>query len=85
MKIFKITPLENCNSLEEVVDLINTTTEFDKEDVAAIYAFESAVESGYEIHEEEIAAHLDVLIGAGAEFDYQKSLKIALSLELENE
>lgn len=45
---------------------------------AASYAYEAQIASGYEISEEAIETHLDILVEAGAEFDYFDALSIAL-------
>lgn len=70
--------LENCNSIEEVVELINdeTLTDASAEMIAAAYAIDSA-ELDIDI-EYEIEAHLDELIERGAKFDFIEALEMTI-------
>jgi len=72
--------LENCNSLEDVVELINNefATDAEPEEIAAAYAIDGAVECGYGTGEDELCAQLDALRDAGAIFDYPEALEEAL-------
>ena len=72
--------LENCNSIGQVVELINDemSTDASAEMVAAKYALDGAKESGYNDNAS-IEAQLDSLVEAGAEFDFRKALEMAIA------
>ena len=73
----KIAALENCSSLEQVVELIND--EFaTPELIAAKYAYDSCGEAGYGFSEMNLDAAFDVLMEGEAKFDYAEALEIAL-------
>ena len=85
------TQLQNCNSLNEIVNLINNefSTDLSPEQLAAEYALDAdkeaknmALKGGYEYttNSGSIEVHLDVLIEEGAKFDYAKALEIALDI-----
>ena len=76
----KIAALENCSSLEQVVELINDefATDATPELIAAKYAYDSCGEAGYGFSEMNLDAAFDVLIESGAKFDYPNALEIAL-------
>ncbi len=83
--------LQNCLSIEEVVELINEDrlADFTKEDLAAQYAFQGTLEA---IHglleardglvEENFKNQLDALIEEGGEFDYAEALKKAVEMSI---
>ncbi len=75
-----MTNLNNCTSIDQVVDLINedTLTLLEREEVAAKYALNAAEEAGYGVEKREIEAHLDCLVEAGAEFNYIKAVSLAI-------
>ncbi|WP_299194799.1 hypothetical protein [uncultured Amphritea sp.] len=76
-------------SFEEVVEIINSsnrgessgyfggTDTRDAEIMAGQYAWEAAEDSGY-TDDESIKAQLDILVEAGAEFDYSAALENAI-------
>lgn len=71
-------------TLEQVVEQINNSPVQGFEDhtpefLAAAYACDAQKESGYEITQDAIEAHLDILSENGAEFDYQEAVKVALA------
>lgn len=70
--------LQNAQSLDQVVAVINGggTSSFNNEEIAAQYAWDAAEDNGEGMSTEEIEAHLDVLVEAGAEFDYQEALEV---------
>jgi len=76
----KIAALENCSSLEQVVELINDefATDATPELIAAKYAYDSCAEAGYGFSERNLDAAFDVLMEGGAKFDYAEALEIAL-------
>ena len=76
----KIAALENCSSLEQVVELINDefATDATPEMIAAKYAYDSCAEAGYGFEERNLDAAFDALIESGAKFDYAEALEIAL-------
>ena len=71
--------LENCHGIDQVVELINCelVTDASEEMIAAKYAYDAAEESGY-TDDTSIEAHLDYLVEAGAKFDFQDALKMAI-------
>jgi hypothetical protein len=71
--------LENCHSIEQVVELANdeTATDASSEMVAAAYAIAGAEEAGYGTGQAQLEAQLDALDEAGAEFDYSEALTLA--------
>lgn len=72
--------LDNCTSIQQVIELINDemATNATAEMVAAKYAWDGAQESGY-IDDANIEAQLDALVEAGAEFDFQDALTLAIN------
>jgi hypothetical protein len=72
--------LENCTSLDQVVELINDefATDATPEMIAAKYAYDSCGEAGYGFEERNLDAAFDALIESCAKFDYPEALKIAL-------
>ncbi len=82
--------ITEANSIEEVVKIINKSKEGhaseyfggsdmrEAEEMAGQYAWEAAEESGY-TDDESIEAHLEILIEAGANFDFKIALKNAVS------
>lgn len=70
--------LSNCNSLDQVVELINDDMATDAERfvVAAAYAIDSC-EDQDDITNEELEAHLELLTDAGAEFDSNAAFRFA--------
>jgi hypothetical protein len=74
--------IENALSLDEVVNLINDSKN-DGAWLASEYAVSSAQEQlendGYEITEASCEAHLDVLVEAGAKFDYAAALESCIN------
>ena len=76
----KIAALENCSSLEQVVELINDefATDATPELIAAKYAYDSCGEAGYGFSEMNLDAAFDALLRSGAKFDYAEALEIAL-------
>jgi uncharacterized protein YihD (DUF1040 family) len=73
--------LADCHSTEEVVRLMNEdfATDAEPEMIAAKYAYDAADEAGYGIDSTNLEAHLDVLVEAGAKFDYSAALEVALN------
>jgi len=73
--------LESCNSLDQVVALINDESASDasSEIIAAAYAINSVEESGYDLNEDNLEAQLDALILSGAWFVYHKSMEQAIA------
>jgi hypothetical protein len=84
------TLLENCTSIEQVVDLINNggTSDATTDELVAQYVTDAERENRHmndeelweKFTEERLSPHFDILNENGAEYDYQKALKIALSL-----
>jgi len=75
----KIAALENCSSLEQVVELINDPLPISEPElIAAKYAYDSCGEAGYGFSEMNLDAAFDALIESGAKFDYAEALEIAL-------
>jgi len=72
--------IENCTSLDQVVELINDefATDATPEMISAKYAYDSCAEAGYGFEERNLGAAFDVLIESGAKFDYPNALEIAL-------
>jgi hypothetical protein len=82
-------PIPLPSSLEEVVQNINASYKDESstcsvrtdirepEEIAGEYAWDAAEENGY-TEEDDIRAHLEILINAGADFDYFKALENAL-------
>jgi hypothetical protein len=70
--------IENALSLDEVVNLINDSSN-NSSYLAAEYAAAAAEEQfendGYVITEASCEAHLDILVDAGAKFDYAEALR----------
>lgn len=78
--------LDNCNSIEQVVELINNEFSSDAtaEMIAAAYALQAANEAGYGVDESNIDYHLDYLKDAGAKFNFNESLTLALNESIKN-
>ena len=80
--------IRNCSSLEQVVTVINggaivegmEGVEFTAAQLAGQYAFEAARDSGWAVDAAAIAAHLDILADAGAEFDHADAAEHAMAL-----
>ena len=72
--------LQNAQSLSDVVEIINDdgTSLYTPHHIAAQYAHNAADEAGYGISKDNIEAHFDVLVDAGAMFDYQQASDLAL-------
>lgn len=75
----------NGKTLVQVVELINESPvqgfeEHTPEFLAAAYAVDAQSESGYEMSQEAVEAHLNVLVENGAEFDYQNAVNRALAM-----
>lgn len=82
--------ITEAHSIEQVVKVINESkaghaSEYfggsdtrDAELMAGQYAWEAADESGY-TDDGSIEAHLDILVEAGAEFDFSAALENAIS------
>ena len=79
--------LQNAQSIEQVVEIINGggTSEYSANEIAGQYAFNAADESGYDIDGASLDAHLEVIIDAGAKFDYSSALKEAKEWSAEAE
>ncbi len=73
--------LENCNSIAQVVELINDEFSSDAtaEMIAAAYAIDGATEAGYGLGEDDLSAQLDAIQEVGAKFEYAKALELALA------
>lgn len=71
--------LNNCQSIDQVVELVNDNfaTDASPEMIAAAYAVESANAAGYGTGELELECQLDVLMEAGAEFEFLDALALA--------
>ncbi|HAS6410392.1 TPA: hypothetical protein I7256_20825 [Vibrio vulnificus] len=80
--------LANQQFLSDVVEMINeesyTCDDLTSAEMAGQYAFDAQTEAGYSIDSTAIEAHLDVLIEAGAEFDYQEAIAHGLALAVDN-
>lgn len=61
---------ENCHSIEQVVEFINKSE--NKAKLAADYAYKAAKENDNLVIEE-LEVHLEILIEAGAEVDYEEA------------
>jgi hypothetical protein len=70
--------LSNCQSLEQVVELINDdmATDAERHVVAAAYAIDCC-EDEDEANIEEVETYLDFLVEAGAKFDFKAAIKRA--------
>ena len=75
--------LQNCQSIEDVVSLINKggTSDYDANQIAGQYAFTAAKEAGFGYEIENAEAHLSVLSEAGANFDLIKAVDAFVDLE----
>lgn len=75
--------LENCNSIQQVVELINNepSTDAPAELIAAAYAVDAAREQEQDggFNEAGIEAQLDCLVEAGANFEYPDALENAVA------
>ncbi|MCG7545400.1 hypothetical protein MHM93_14560 [Pseudoalteromonas sp. MM17-2] len=71
--------INEAQSLEQVVAIVNDggTSRFDQNEIAAQYAYDAADDAGFGLSKANIEAHLDVLVEAGAEFDYLKAVELA--------
>lgn len=70
--------LSNCNSIDQVVELVNRTgSDASAEMIAAAYAIDGAKENGYGMDREHLEVYLSALHESGAEFNYQKAREIA--------
>ena len=81
--------LNNCSSLEKVVDLINSGVcegvegiEFTATGLAAQYAADASIDCHDRFKDDEIKSHLDILEESGAKFDYEKALRRAILLRI---
>jgi len=82
--------ITNATSLEKVVTVINAAAEghiegmegieFTPEMLAGCYAYGAASDSGFEIDEDSIDSHLEILNEAGAQFDHSGAVDYALKL-----
>lgn len=75
--------ITNARSIEQVVDAINGTAwvgDLTNDQLAGQYAYEAQRQSGYEIEEDALEVHLDVLASAGAKFDFVAAKKHAKEL-----
>lgn len=76
--MIKSVMLQNAQSIEDAVEVVNTgTSHYNSDELAAQYAFDSATQAGYGISEETIKAHLNILSESGANFDHANALVIA--------
>lgn len=86
--------LNNCNALEDVIDLINEKrlSDFNAETLAAQYAIDAAIDSKYmngdethvaemEFTDYELEFHLDILVENGAIFKYEETMDLIKSIE----
>ena len=75
-----IRTLENCTSLDQVVELINDDTAIDisREQLASYYALAAIRASETEINKINIGFHLGFLIEEGANFNFNKAEQLAL-------
>ncbi len=73
--------LENCTSINQVVELMksNTGTDATAETIAAAYAIDGATEAGYGHDGANLESQLDALVEAGAEFDFQDAMAQAIT------
>ena len=71
--------LQNSWNLDQVVSAMNGDNDLgmSREGIAAYYAIDAQLDSGYPLDDAAIEAHLDTLREAGANFDYQQALSIA--------
>lgn len=69
-----------CNELPSNDDVSDVETETSREHFAALYALSAADESGFEITEDALEAHLDFFSEEGADFCLATAQKIALEL-----
>jgi hypothetical protein len=80
--------IRNAHSIEKVVELINEAPhaegmegyEFTAEMLAGQYAFDAAKDSGYEIDESSIEAHLGFLAEAGASFSESEAVEHGVAI-----
>ena len=74
----KIEALTKCQSIEQVVELINDefATDAESELIAAKYAVDAAVEMGEGVGKEDIVPHLEAL--SSAKFDFFDALELAI-------
>jgi hypothetical protein len=79
MKEFSIL-VRNVLTIQSVAEIINEDVNDygDKDEIAATYAYDACDTDGKYV-DDEIEAHLDMLVESGAVFDYQKAKKIAIS------
>lgn len=71
--------LSNCNSIDDVVELINGGDSITDCDVlAAKYSIDCSKEDDFGINDENLSAHLEILESAGANFNFAESLGIAI-------
>lgn len=84
--------ISEARTLDQVVRIINKSYNGESpyyfggsdirepEEMAAQYAYEAALESGYTIDEESLEYHLDILVTASAKFCYLTALRLAQKL-----
>jgi len=77
--------LQNCQSIKDVVNLINKggTSHCDANQIAGQYAFTAAKQDGFGYEIENAEAHLSCLSEAGANFDLIKAIDAFVELEEE--
>ena len=79
--------LASLQCLSDVVEMINeeayTVADLNRAEMAGQYAFDAQTEAGYSIDSTAIEAHLNILIEAGAEFDYQEAMNHGLALAVD--
>lgn len=72
-------PFDNCNNIDQVIEIINNDFSCDltKEKLVAIYVCDAIEKSDYKIYDEiTIEFHMDILIQNGAIFNYRKAIDI---------
>lgn len=80
----KLANIDHLLTIEEIVNHTNNSPlqgfEWETPElVAATYAVKAQEENGYPMDENAAYVHLDVLVDAGAEFDYSEAVKLAIS------
>lgn len=77
--------LNNCHSIDEVVELVNADgccdgiegIEFNGNEIAGQYAFQAVHDFSSEVNSEDLEGQLDCLKDAGAKFDWKIALEYA--------
>ena len=68
------------NTIQDIVEKINSPFAPEAEETAAQYAVDGAKENGFGFGRNELEVYLDDLKEAGAEFDYSEAYNLACKL-----